>query len=74
MTNFFYVAARTFLAIQNIAVSLCAMLLAGFIGYRTEVDPEKKVMFTYFVTIGGIVLASVARLASSGTNIIIQKV
>ena len=50
------------------------MLLAGFISYRTEVDPGNKVMFTYFVSIGGIVLAAIARLASTGTNIIIQKV
>jgi len=66
-------AARTFLVIQNTAVSLCAMLLAGYISYRDELDPEKEQMFTYFVSIGGIVLASVARLGSTGTNIIIQK-
>ena len=30
-------AARTFLTIQNTAVSLCALLLAGFIQFRDQV-------------------------------------
>jgi len=67
-------AARVFLTIQNTAVSLCALLLAGFITYRSELqDWDEEGLVTYSVCVGAIILASVARLASSGTNIIIQK-
>jgi len=66
-------AARVFLTIQNTAVSLCAVLLAGFITYRSELEAEPGSWVTVLVSSGGIFLASVARLASSGTNIIIQK-
>ena len=67
-------AVRMFLAIQNTAVSLCALLLAGYISYREHVSPQQEVMVTYGVSVGAIVLASVARIASTGNNIIIQKV
>jgi len=66
-------AARTFLTIQNTAVSLCALLLAGFISYRSDIKEEDLNMVTIGVSVGAIILASIARLASSGTNIIIQK-
>jgi len=66
-------AARVFLTIQNTAVSLCALLLAGFITYRPQLEAEPGSWVTILVSCGGIFLASVARLASSGTNIIIQK-
>merc|ERR1719300_295126 len=34
-------AAKTFLLIQNLCVSVCALLLAGFIGYQDlPPDPE----------------------------------
>jgi len=66
-------AARVFLTIQNTAVSLCALLLAGFITYRPRLEEEPGSWVTTLVSSGGILLASIARLASSGTNIIIQK-
>jgi len=65
-------AARVFLTIQNTAVSLCALLLAGFITFRNELEDEDG-WVSSLVCVGAILLASVARLASSGTNIIIQK-
>jgi len=65
-------AARVFLTIQNTAVSLCALLLAGFITFRSELEDQDG-WVTSLVCVGAILLASVARLASSGTNIIIQK-
>ena len=67
-------AARTFLTIQNTAVSLCALLLAGFIQFRADLEPGEPGWMTALVSVLAILLASVARLASSGTNIIIQKV
>merc|ERR1719427_2403313 len=66
-------AAKTFLTIQNTAVSLCALLLAGFISYKSEIDEANLSLVTGAVSVGAIILASIARLASSGTNIIIQK-
>jgi len=66
-------AARTFLTIQNTAVSLCALLLAGFISYKSQIDEANLTLATGAVSVGAIILASIARLASSGTNIIIQK-
>merc|ERR1719431_1019605 len=66
-------AARVFLTIQNTAVSLCALLLAGFISYKADLAESDLGWVTVAVSVGAIILASVARLASSGTNIIIQK-
>jgi len=66
-------AARVFLTIQNTAVSLCALLLAGFISYKSDLAESHLGWVTVAVSVGAIILASVARLASSGTNIIIQK-
>jgi len=66
-------AARVFLTIQNTAVSLCALLLAGFISYKSELAESDLGWVTVVVSVVAIILASVARLASSGTNIIIQK-
>jgi len=66
-------AARVFLTVQNTAVSLCAVLLAGFITYRSDLEASPGSWVTVLVSSAGIFLASVARLASSGTNIIIQK-
>lgn len=66
-------AAKTFLTIQNTAVSLCALLLAGFISYKSQIDEANLTLVTGAVSVGAIILASIARLASSGTNIIIQK-
>merc|ERR1719430_2557789 len=66
-------AAKTFLTIQNTAVSICALLLAGFISYKSEIDEDNLNLVTAAVSVGAIILASIARLASSGTNIIIQK-
>jgi len=66
-------AAKTFLTIQNSAVSICALLLAGFISYKSEIDEANLSLVTGAVSVGAIILASIARLASSGTNIIIQK-
>jgi len=66
-------AAKTFLLIQNLCVSLCALLLAGFIGYREDIDQQYLEAATVGVSVASIILASMARLASSGVNIIIQK-
>merc|ERR1719187_1787074 len=66
-------AARVFLTIQNTAVSLCALLLAGFISYKSYLAECDLGWVTVLVSVAAIILASVARLASSGTNIIIQK-
>merc|ERR1719158_2036865 len=66
-------AARIFLTVQNTAVSLCALLLAWFISYKEELTEECQHWVMVCVSVGAIILASVARLASSGTNIIIQK-
>merc|ERR1719219_3130992 len=66
-------AAKTFLLIQNLCVSLCALLLAGFIGYREDIDQQYLEATTVGVSVASIILASMARLASSGVNIIIQK-
>merc|ERR550519_2737081 len=66
-------AAKTFLTIQNTAVSLCALLLAGFISYKSQIDEANLTLVTGAVSVGAIILAPIARLASSGTNIIIQK-
>merc|ERR1711976_1017024 len=65
-------AAKTFLIIQNTCVSLCAVLLSWFIVYKSE-HPEISDWLVLLVSVIAIVLASVARLASSGVNIIIQK-
>jgi len=66
-------AAKTFLLVQNTCVSLCALLLSGFIGYKHLVPADHALSSLIAVTISAIILASVARLASSGVNIIIQK-
>merc|ERR1711962_291259 len=66
-------AAKTFLLIQNLCVSVCALLLAGFIGYRDRIDPQYLEAAIVGVSVASIILASMARLASSGVNIIIQK-
>jgi len=66
-------AAKTFLVVQNTCVSLCALLLSGFIGYKSEIDEEYHQVAIIIVSTLAIVLASVGRLASSGVNIIIQK-
>merc|ERR1719427_1588283 len=66
-------AAKTFLTIQNTTVSLCALLLAGFISYKSQIDEANLTLVTGAVSVGAIILASIARLASPGTNIIIQK-
>jgi len=66
-------AARVFLTIQNTAVSLCALLLSWFISHKETIQEESQYWATIGVSVGAIILASVARLASSGTNIIIQK-
>jgi len=66
-------AAKTFLLIQNLCVSVCALLLAGFIGYRDRIDPQYLEAAIVGVSVASIILASIARLASSGVNIIIQK-
>jgi len=65
-------AAKTFLVIQNTCVSLCAVLLSWFIVYKSE-NPEISDYWVLLVSVIAIILASVARLASSGVNIIIQK-
>ena len=54
-------------------MSLCALLLSGFIGYKSEIDEEYHQVAIIIVSTLAIVLASVGRLASSGVNIIIQK-
>jgi len=66
-------AAKTFLLVQNLCVSLCALLLAGFIGYRDQIPEEHLGLATLLISISAILFASIARLASSGVNIIIQK-
>jgi len=66
-------AAKTFLLVQNLCVSLCALLLAGFIGYRDQIPEEYLNVATLLISISSIIFASIARLASSGVNIIIQK-
>jgi len=93
-------AARTFLTIQNVAVSLCALILSGFIHYggllaapTSPTQVPNNATYSHNMTqqdqlaaggnditgwktgvsVGAILLAAVARLASTGTNIIIQK-
>jgi len=66
-------AARLSLAIQNLATATCALILAAFLHYRAELEPAGPGNPTLIVSVVAIVLAAVARLASSGTNIIIQK-
>merc|ERR1719443_378899 len=66
-------AAKTFLVVQNTCVSLCALLLSGFIGYKSEIEEEYHQVAIIIVSTLAIVLASIGRLASSGVNIIIQK-
>merc|ERR1712079_67337 len=53
--------------------SLCALILAGFIGYKSEIDEAYLDAAIVLVSVLAIILASIARLASSGVNIIIQK-
>jgi len=66
-------AAKTFLIVQNTCVSLCALVLSGFIGYKDKIDPSYQHYGVIIVSVLSILLASIARLASSGVNIIIQK-
>jgi len=67
-------AARLSLAIQNLATASCALILAAFLHYRAELEPEGEASHpTLIVSVVAILLAAVARLASCGTNIIIQK-
>jgi len=66
-------AAKTFLVVQNTCVSLCALILSGFIGYKDTLDQSYQHYGVIIVSVLAIFLASVARLASSGVNIIIQK-
>jgi len=67
-------AARLSLAIQNLATAACALILAAFLHYRTELEPDGEAgQPTLIVSVVAILLAAVARLASCGTNIIIQK-
>lgn len=66
-------AAKTFLVVQNTCVSLCALILSGFIGYKDTLDQSYQDYGVIIVSVLAIILASVARLASSGVNIIIQK-
>merc|ERR1719209_2268122 len=67
-------AARLSLAIQNLATASCALILAAFLHYRAELEPEGEGSHpTLVVSVVAIMLAAVARLASCGTNIIIQK-
>merc|ERR1719266_2392463 len=66
-------AARLSLAIQNLATATCALILAAFLHYRAELEPAGPGNPTLIVSVVAIVLAAVARLASCGTNIIIQK-
>merc|ERR1719167_595403 len=66
-------AARLSLAIQNLATATCALILAAFLHLRAELEPDGPGQPTLIVSVVAIVLAAVARLASCGTNIIIQK-
>merc|ERR1719232_1938976 len=66
-------AAKTFLIVQNTCVSLCALVLSGFIGYKDKLDESHQYYGVIIVSVLAIILASIARLASSGVNIIIQK-
>jgi len=66
-------AARLSLAIQNLATAACALILAAFLHYRAELEPDGPDHPTLIVSVLAITLAAVARLASCGTNIIIQK-
>merc|ERR1719234_1377139 len=67
-------AARLSLAIQNLATAACALILAAFLHYRVELEPDGQAgQPTLIVSVVAILLAAVARLASCGTNIIIQK-
>merc|ERR1719209_2737389 len=66
-------AARLSLAIQNLATAACALILAAFLHYRAELEPDGPDHPTLIVSVLTITLAAVARLASCGTNIIIQK-
>ena len=59
--------------LQNLATAACALTLAAFLHYRAELEPDGPDHPTLIVSVFAITLAAVARLASCGTNIIIQK-
>ena len=59
--------------LQNLATASCALILAAFLHYRAELEPDGPGRPTLIVSVVAILLAAVARLASCGTNIIIQK-
>ena len=59
--------------LQNLATASCALILAAFLHYRAELEPDGPGHPTLIVSVVAILLAAVARLASCGTNIIIQK-
>ena len=59
--------------LQNLATASCALILAAFLHYRAELEPDGPGHPTLLVSVVAILLAAVARLASCGTNIIIQK-
>ena len=54
-------AAKTFLLVQNTCVSLCALLLSGFMGYKDEIDESYKYYGVIIVSVLAIILASIAR-------------
>lgn len=61
-------AARICLLVQNCSVSLCAMVLSLYLALVDGQDHWK------WITIGGVIfLSMMARLASRGTNIVMEK-
>ena len=64
-------AAKTFLAVQNICVAVCATAASLYLWTRDSNDEDGlKKMFVIATVIS---VSAIARLASSGTVIIIQK-
>ena len=53
-----------FSCLQNLATASCALILAAFLHYRAELEPDGPGQPTLIVSVVAIVLAAVARLAS----------
>jgi len=72
------VAARTFLVIQNLCVSICALTLSFYL-FNNNVNStvvsssNYDVIIKWLVIVTSILVSAVAKLASSGTVILIQK-
>ena len=68
------VAARTFLALQNICVAICAVSLSVYLMTKSDDDDQDwQVTKKWLIMVTSITISAMARLASAGTVILIQK-